>query len=253
MNVSKSRNNWSYYSQGIIPYKDLKLGKKEQVRLMFNSIAHRYDFLNRLLSLRIDVLWRRKAVKMVSDFHPAKILDVCTGTADFAIELTNLSPEKITGIDIAENMLEIGRAKIKHKGLEGIIELQTGDCERLAFNDNTFDLISSAFGVRNFENLVLCLNEMYRILVPGGTLLILEFGEPLKSPFKKLYKTYMSTICPSIGGLFTESKAYSYLNDSVTAFPSGKDFIGILKSCGFKDTECYPLSLGIAYVYIAKK
>ncbi len=237
----------------IIPYNDLNLGKKEQVRKMFNSIAGRYDFMNRLLTFRIDILWRRKAVRLVKNYHHENILDIATGTGDFAIELTRLKPYKVTGVDIAEKMLEIGREKIKHKELSSKIELMEADCENLPFADNNFDMATSAFGVRNFENLNKGLSEIYRVLKPGGTVLILEASEPSNMPFKKLYKAYMSKICPAIGGAFSENKAYDYLNRSVAAFPSGKNFEAELVKAGFTDTQFIPLSFGVTSIYIARK
>jgi len=237
----------------IIPYDDLNLGKKEQVRKMFNTIAGRYDFMNRLLTMRIDVLWRRKAVRLVKDYPHETILDLATGTGDFAIELAKLKPIRITGIDIAEKMLEIGREKVKQKGLSGKIELMEADSENLPFPDNSFDLASSAFGVRNFENLNKGLSEIHRVLKPGGSILVLEASEPSSRPLKKLYKAYMSKICPAIGGAFSENKAYDYLNRSVAAFPSGKNFEAELVRAGFKDTQFIPLSMGVTSIYIAKK
>lgn len=237
----------------IIPYKDLNLGKKEQVKRMFNAIAGRYDFMNRLLTMRIDILWRRKAVNLIRKYPHDNILDIATGTGDFAIELSKLSPSQITGIDIAEKMLEIGREKMKQKGLSDKIKLLEADCENLPFPDNTFDIASSAFGVRNFENLHKGLTEMHRVLKPGGRILILEASEPSNMPFKKLYKAYMSKICPAIGGAFSENKAYDYLNRSVAAFPSGKNFEAELVKAGFKDTRFFPLSMGVTSIYIAQK
>jgi demethylmenaquinone methyltransferase / 2-methoxy-6-polyprenyl-1,4-benzoquinol methylase len=237
----------------IIPYNDLNLGKKEQVKKMFNSIAGRYDFMNRILTMRIDILWRRKAVNLIRQYAHETILDIATGTGDFAIELAKLSPLKITGIDIAEKMLEIGRQKVNHKGLSSKIELMEADCENLPFPDNSFDLASSAFGVRNFENLNKGLSEMRRVLKPGGRALILEASEPSNMPFKKLYKAYMSKVCPAIGGAFSENKAYDYLNRSVAAFPSGKNFEAELVKAGFSETRFIPLSFGVTSIYIAKK
>jgi demethylmenaquinone methyltransferase/2-methoxy-6-polyprenyl-1,4-benzoquinol methylase len=237
----------------IIPYEELNLGKKEQVRKMFNNIAPRYDFLNRLLSFRIDILWRRKAVNMVRQYSPSQILDIGTGTGDFAVELARLSPKKITGIDIAEVMLEIGRKKIKHKKLDSIIEFKEADCENMPFPDNSYNLASSAFGVRNFENLEKGLAEILRVLAPEGRILILEASDPKNMPFKSLYKAYMNHICPAIGGFFSENKAYSYLNKSVAAFPTGKAFTDILNKVGFCEASFTPLSMGIASIYIAKK
>ncbi len=237
----------------IIPYDNLDLGKKEQVKKMFNTIAGKYDFMNRLLTLRIDILWRRKAVNLVKKYPHSTILDIATGTGDFAIELARLNPEKIIGVDIAEKMLEIGRQKVAQKKLSGTIDLIEGDSENLQFSDNSYDLVTSAFGVRNFENLAKGLSEIHRVLKPGGSVLILEASEPSKGPFKRLYKAYMSRICPAIGGTFSENKAYDYLHRSVTAFPSGKKFELELVNAGFTDTQFIPLSMGVVSIYIAKK
>jgi len=238
----------------IIPYEELKVGKKEQVRDMFNKIAPRYDFMNRLLTLRIDVLWRRKAVKLVKPYSPKQILDVATGTGDFAIEMAKiLSPEKIIGIDIADTMLEIGRKKIAHKGLASLIEMKEADSENLPFSDNFFDVASSSFGVRNFENLEKGLSEMLRVLKPGGRILILEASDPKNMRLKGLYNIFMKRICPAIGGLFSENKAYDYLNRSVAAFPAGNEFVSILHKIGFNRAICIPLSMGVASIYVAEK
>jgi len=237
----------------IIPYDDLPIGKKEQVRKMFNTIAGRYDFMNRLLTFRIDILWRRKAVGLVKNYPHEQILDIATGTGDFAIELSKLSGARVTAIDIAEKMLEIGRKKVHQKGLSARIEMLEADCENLPFPENTFDIASSAFGVRNFENLQKGLTEMLRVLKPGGRVLILEASEPANMPFKKLYKTYMSKICPAIGGAFSENKAYDYLNRSVAAFPSGKNFESELVKAGFTNSVHIPLSMGVTSIYIAQK
>lgn len=220
---------------------------------MFNTIAGRYDFMNRVLTMRIDILWRRKAVKLARNYPHETILDIATGTGDFAIEFAKLNPQKITGIDIAEKMLEIGREKVKQKGLSGKIELMEADSENLPFPGNTYDLATSAFGVRNFENLNKGLSEIYRVLKPGGRVLILEASEPSKGLFKKLYKAYMGKICPAIGGTFSENKAYDYLNRSVAAFPSGKNFEAELVKVGFTDTRFIPLTMGVTSIYIAKK
>jgi len=238
----------------IIPYEELKLGKKEQVRDMFNKIAPRYDFMNRLLTFRIDVLWRRKAVKLVKPYFPKQILDVGTGTGDFAIEMAKiLSPEKVIGIDIAETMLQIGRKKIEHKGLSSLIEMQEADSENLPFADESFDVASSAFGVRNFENLEKGLSEMLRVLKPGGRILILEASDPKNMRMKGLYNLFMKRICPAIGGLFSENKAYDYLNRSVAVFPAGNEFVSVLQKVGFTQGKCIPLTMGVASIYIAQK
>jgi demethylmenaquinone methyltransferase/2-methoxy-6-polyprenyl-1,4-benzoquinol methylase len=237
----------------IIPYEELNLSKKEQVRKMFNNIAHRYDFMNRLLTLRIDTIWRRKAIKLVAPYQPKDILDVATGTGDFAVEMMRLKPRKVIGIDIAEVMLELGRKKMVRKGLSSIIELLEADSENLPFTDGSFDLVSSAFGVRNFEDLEKGLSEMLRVLRPDGTILILEASDPENMPFKSLYKAYMTKICPAIGGIFSDGKAYNYLNRSVGAFPTGNAFISILNKVGYIDAKHYPQSMGIASIYVAKK
>ena len=237
----------------IIPYEELNLSKKEQVRKMFNNIAHRYDFMNRLLTLRIDTIWRRKAIRLVAPYQPKDILDVATGTGDFAIEMMRLKPRKVIGIDIAEVMLELGRKKMVRKSLSSIIELQEADSENLPFADGSFDLVSSAFGVRNFEDLEKGLSEMLRVLRPDGTILILEASDPENMPFKSLYKAYMTKICPTIGGIFSDGKAYNYLNRSVGAFPTGNAFISILNKVGYIDAKHYPQSMGIASIYVAKK
>lgn len=238
----------------IIPYEDVKLSKKEQVRNMFNKIAPRYDFLNHLLTLNIDVRWRKKAVKLVKPYSPKQLLDVGTGTGDFAIEMAKiLSPEKVVGIDIATTMLELGREKIHNKGLEKVIEMKEADSENLPFSDNSFDVVGSAFGVRNFENLEKGLSEMLRVLKPGGHILILEASDPKNMPLKGLYKAYMNRICPAIGGLFSENKAYDYLNRSVAVFPAGDDFTAILQKLGYTEATCIPLIMGVASIYLAKK
>jgi len=238
----------------IIPYEELNTGKKEQVRNMFNTIAPRYDFMNRLLTLRIDVKWRRKAVGLVKQNAPQYILDVATGTGDFAIEMAHiLSPEKIIGIDIADGMLELGRKKIHNKGLDSLIEMQEADSENLPFGDNSFDLAGSSFGVRNFEDLEKGLGEMLRVLKPGGRILILEASDPKNMPLKGLYTAYMRRICPAIAGVFSENRAYDYLNRSVAAFPTGSEFTAILQKVGFTEASCIPLTLGVASIYIAKK
>jgi demethylmenaquinone methyltransferase/2-methoxy-6-polyprenyl-1,4-benzoquinol methylase len=237
----------------IIPYEELNLSKKEQVRKMFNNIAHRYDFMNRLLTLRIDTIWRKKAINLVKPYEPKDILDVATGTGDFAVEMMRLKPKKVIGIDIAEVMLELGRKKMERKGLSATIELKEADSENLPFADSSFDLVSSAFGVRNFEDLEKGLSEMLRVLRPEGHILILEASNPEDMPFKSLYKAYMTKICPAIGSIFSDGKAYNYLNRSVEAFPTGNAFIEILNKVGYTDAHHYPQSMGVASIYIAKK
>ena len=229
-------------------------GKKQQVRTMFNNIAHRYDFLNHFLSVGIDYSWRRKAIKIIGKNNPKTILDVATGTGDLAIAAMKLNPEKIIGIDIAEDMVEVGKKKIRKKNLEQIIRLQTGDSENIQFNDNYFDAAMVAFGVRNFENLEKGLSEMYRILKNGGEVMILEFSKPTKFPVKQFYNFYFRYILPFLGRLISGDKAaYTYLPDSVGEFPHGKEFLNILTKVGFKNPNHKPLTFGIASIYTGRK
>ncbi len=225
-------------------------GKKQQVRSMFNSIAHRYDFLNHFLSAGIDYSWRKKAIKILGKTNPKKILDVATGTGDLAIEAVKLNPEKITGIDIAEDMVKIGREKIKKKKLTDIIELQVGDSENLNFEDNYFDAAIVAFGVRNFENLEKGLSEMNRVLKKGAMIVVLEFSKPKKTPVKQFYNFYFKNILPGLGRMISgDSAAYTYLPESVGKFPDGDDFLKILHKTGFEKTKQTPLTFGIATIY----
>lgn len=239
----------------IVPDNASSLSKKQQVASMFNDIAFRYDFLNRFLSAGIDIGWRKKAIRQLKDIQPQYILDVATGTADVAI-LTQklLQPKKIIGIDISEGMLDFGRKKISTLGLNGTIELQTGDSEKINFPDNTFDAITVAFGVRNFENLTQGLQDMYRVLKPGGKAVILEFSKPTQTGFKSIYSLYMNVIAPNFGKLFAKNKdAYQYLNGSIQAFPEGKTFLSIMYDAGFKNTYLKKLSLGICTIYCGSK
>ena len=244
-----------YNHDTIVPFKDSSLNKKKQVAEMFNNIAFRYDFLNRFLSVGIDIYWRKKAIKELSVINPEYILDVATGTGDVAIMMAKyLSPKKITGIDISEGMLGFGRQKIAKLKLENIIALQIGDSEAIQFADNSFDAITVAFGVRNFENLENGLKEMLRVLKPGGKLIVLEFSKPKKSFFKSLYTFYMKIITPSVGKLISKNaEAYQYLNDSVNAFPEGKNFLNILDKSGYTNTYLKALSLGISTIYCGSK
>ncbi|NJN26525.1 MAG: bifunctional demethylmenaquinone methyltransferase/2-methoxy-6-polyprenyl-1,4-benzoquinol methylase UbiE [Cyclobacteriaceae bacterium] len=238
----------------IRPYKEKELGKKDQVALMFDNISKRYDLLNHLLSLGIDVYWRKKAIKLLQAHKPQRILDVATGTADFAIQSLSLRPHKVVGVDISDGMLDIGREKIKKKNLEHIIELEHGDSENLRFDDNNFDAVIVAFGVRNFEHLENGLASMYRVLDSGGRVVILEFSKPFVFPFKQLYNFYFNSILPIIGNIISkDNAAYTYLPESVQAFPDGQDFIQILKDTGFKQTEWFPLTFGICSIYTGIK
>lgn len=239
----------------IVPNSSSALTKKEQVAEMFNSIAFRYDFLNRFLSAGIDVSWRKKAIKQLKDIRPQRILDVATGTADVALlTYKMLQPHRITGIDISEGMLELGRKKIEKAGWQKHIVLQAGDSEALQFEDNTFDAITVAFGVRNFQNLDKGLKEMLRVLKPGGKLVVLEFSKPKQTAFKGLYKLYMNIIAPGFGKMFAKNKdAYQYLNASVQAFPEGQQFLNIMHEAGFTQTYLKTLTLGICTIYCGKK
>ncbi len=239
----------------IVPQKNSNLSKKEQVAEMFDSIAYRYDFLNRFLSAGIDIIWRKKAINMLKSIQPQKVLDVATGTADVALMSYHiLKPKKIIGIDISEGMLDIGRKKIEEKNLQHIIELYTGDSEQIHFADNEFDAITVAFGVRNFQNLLKGLQEMKRVLQPGGKLVVLEFSKPTTVGFKNLYNLYMNVIAPSFGKMVAKNKdAYQYLNDSVQAFPEGQTFLNIMNEAGFTQTHLKKLSLGICSIYCGTK
>lgn len=229
-------------------------GKKKQVAGMFNNIAHRYDFLNHFLSLNIDKIWRRKAISLLRQQKPKRILDIASGTGDLAIEACKLHPEKVIGIDISTGMLDIGREKIQNLGLNHIIELEEGDSENLRFDDESFDAITVAFGVRNFENLEKGLREMNRVLKTGGKCIVLEFSKPEKFPIKQLYNFYFRFILPGIGRLFSKDKrAYTYLPESVAEFPDGKTFTALLLQCGFKTARQMKQTFGIASIYESTK
>ncbi|MCS7077670.1 MAG: bifunctional demethylmenaquinone methyltransferase/2-methoxy-6-polyprenyl-1,4-benzoquinol methylase UbiE [Bacteroidia bacterium] len=228
--------------------------KKKQVAAMFNNIAPKYDFLNRFLSAGIDIKWRKRAIKELCKENPKLILDVATGTADFAIAALKAQPEKVIGIDISEKMLDIGKKKIEAKALEKKIELMLGDSEKLPFQDNTFDAVTVAFGVRNFENLIQGLSDIQRVLKPNGTLVVLEFSNPRKTPIKQLYRFYSKYILPTLGWLFSRDRAaYTYLPESIKAFPDGENFLNICKNLGYTHTKWIPLSMGICSIYVAKK
>jgi demethylmenaquinone methyltransferase/2-methoxy-6-polyprenyl-1,4-benzoquinol methylase len=229
--------------------------KKQQVGEMFDKIAKRYDFMNRFLSAGIDVSWRKKAIKKLAKDHPQHILDVATGTADMAIlEAKILDPKKITGIDISEKMLEIGRQKVQKEELTSKIELLHGDGETINFPDNTFDAVTVAFGVRNFEDLQKGLQQVFRVLKPGGQLVVLEFCKPKIAGIRQLYNLYMGTIAPEVAKWFNQNKkAYKYLNSSIKAFPERQEFIKILKDVGYSDTSFKTLTLGVCCIYCGRK
>jgi demethylmenaquinone methyltransferase/2-methoxy-6-polyprenyl-1,4-benzoquinol methylase len=238
----------------VVPYKEEVGTKKEQVATMFNNISKKYDFLNHFLSMGIDIVWRKKAIRLLKDKQPKQMLDIATGTGDFAIAALKLNPVKVTGVDISEGMLNVGKEKIKAKGLSDKIELQLGDSENLQFDNETFDAYTVGFGVRNFENLEKGLTEMLRVLKPNGTAIILEFSKPKKFPIKQIYNFYFNKILPGIGKMVSkDSAAYTYLPESVDAFPDGKDFITILNKVGYKEAKAIPLMFGIASIYKATK
>lgn len=239
----------------IVPFQESKLSKKEQIATMFDDIAFQYDFLNRFMSLGIDIYWRKVALRYLKTLKPKYILDVATGTGDVAIMAQKmLHPDKILGIDISEGMLALGRQKIEKAGFADKITLQSGDSETISAPDKTFDAITVAFGVRNFEHLEKGLSEMYRVLKPGGKLVILEFSNPTIFPIKKLYNTYFRYITPLIGKWFSKSKAaYDYLPASVKAFPQGEAMVNILTNTGFQAVTCKTLTFGICSVYSASR
>lgn len=222
---------------------------------MFDKIAFRYDFLNHFLSAGIDVGWRKKAIKQLRSLDPKSILDVATGTGDMAIlSYRLLNAEKIIGIDISDGMLEIGKKKIEKLGLLQRIELLKGDSETIIFNSNSFDAVTVAFGVRNFQNLELGLSEIKRVLKPGGKLIVLECTKPKLPVIKNFYNLYLNVIAPWIGRVISKNKnAYQYLNESVQKFPEGKDFVQILNKLGYKNASCKTLSLGISSIYCGEK
>ena len=238
----------------IKPFEEEK-GKKQQVSEMFDTIAQRYDFMNRFLSAGIDIGWRKKAIDLFKKDIPHHLLDVATGTGDMAIMAAKrLHPKKITGIDISIKMLEIGRQKVANEGLNTEIELLTGDSETINFGNNTFDGVMVAFGVRNFENLEQGLKEIWRVMKPGAQLVVLEFSKPKLALVRSFYQIYMGKIAPQMAKWFRQNKqAYQYLNESAKAFPDRNDFVQILNNVGFSDTYFKPLSLGICCIYCGRK
>jgi len=237
-----------------LPDKSKTSAKKVQVEEMFDNISPKYDLLNHILSANIDKIWRKRVIRMLAKHHPSEILDIATGTADFAIAATKISNSKITGIDISEGMLEIGQKKISRLKLEKKIELIKADSENLPFSDNQFDAAIAGFGVRNFESLKAGLKEVLRVIKPGGVFFILEFSKPVKTPFKQLYQFYFLKILPFVGGLISKNKnAYTYLPESVNEFPDGHDFLTILADVGFVENRFYTQTFGIATIYKAIK
>ena len=238
----------------VTPYKDDEQGKKEQVTQMFDAISGEYDSLNRVISLGIDQRWRKRLVKLVHAKNPESILDIATGTGDLAIALSRTGAKEIIGLDIAAAMLQVGKEKVRKKSLDQIITMVVGDSENLPFENDRFDAITVAFGVRNFENLDRGLSEIYRVLKPGGIFAVLETAVPSRTPFKQGYYLYTRHVLPLIGRIFSrDRRAYAYLSESAAAFPHGDDFNNILRKNGFIDVVDKPQSLGVASIYIASK
>jgi len=239
-------------SKIVTPYKDTKLGKKEQVTKMFDNVSTEYDFLNRILTFGLDISWRKKVVKIVANNNSKNILDIATGTGDLAINLSKIKNAKIIGLDISSGMLNIAKEKVKKKNLP--IELVLGDSENLPFKDATFDAITVGYGVRNFENLDKGIQEIYRVLKPNGIFVVLETSQPTKFPIKQLFKFYSKYVIPTVGGLFSkDKKAYNYLPESAANFPFGKVFNNILIKNGFNTAKDIPVTFGISTIYIANK
>ena len=238
----------------IKPYKNSDSSKKEQVTKMFDNISKEYDNLNRVISFGIDIKWRKKVVKLVKDTNPKTILDIATGTGDLAINLAETDAEKIVGLDISDGMLEVGRQKINKKQLDSKIEMVLADSEDLPFKDNSFDAITVAFGVRNFEHLEKGLAEILRVLKPNGIFVILETSVPTKTPFKQGHKFYTKYIMSTIGKIFSKDQsAYSYLSESASKFPYGEALNNILREIGFIDVKDYPQTFGVATIYTSSK
>lgn len=238
----------------VAPYQDSDKNKKEQVEQMFDNIAPKYDFLNHFLSLGIDKLWRKKAVRILSTFQPKRILDVASGTGDFAIATARLKVDEIVGFDLSEQMLKVGEEKVGKLGLEKLIKFKKGDSEAMPFDNDEFDAITVAFGVRNFEHLQKGLDEFLRVLRTDGVAIILEFSKPRYFPFKQLYRFYFFHILPLVGRMVSkDASAYSYLPESVMAFPDDQVMLKILRDTGFRKVSQKRLTLGIATIYIAQK
>ena len=241
-------------SKNITPYKDSSLGKKEQVAQMFDTISGNYDRLNRVISFGIDVKWRKKVLKIVANKNPETILDIATGTGDLAILMTKTNAKKIIGLDISAGMLDVGRIKINELKLNHKIDMVLGDSESMPFEDNAFDAITVAFGVRNFETLEKGLSEILRVLKPNGIFVILETSVPEKTPFKQGYTFYTKNILPLIGKIFSkDNNAYGYLQESAANFPYGEALNNILRKIGFIDIAAMPQTFGVATIYSASK
>lgn len=236
------------------PYNDASKSKKEEVAEMFNNISKRYDFLNHFLSLGIDKIWRKKAIAELKEINPIRILDIATGTGDFALAALKINPKEVVGIDISEGMLAVGKEKMIAKKVDNIISMQLGDSENLPFEDNYFDGLTVGFGVRNFENLEKGLAEMLRVIRPGGKAIILEFSKPKNFPIKQVFGFYSKYFIPFFGkNISKDEKAYAYLPESVQAFPEGENFKAILTKVGYKNVTSKLVSGGIATIYIGRK
>ena len=238
----------------VTPYKDSELGKKAQVTQMFDSISGNYDGLNRVISFGIDIKWRKRVVAILKKKEPKTILDIATGTGDLAINMVETGAKKIVGLDISPGMLTVGKKKISNKQLDKTIEMVVGDSENLPFETNSFDAVTVAFGVRNFENLEKGLAEIYRVLKPKGTFVVLETSVPTKTPYKQGYRFHCNYILPIVGRLFSKDRAaYSYLSESAAVFPHGEDFNNILRKIGFIEVTNKPQTFGVASIYVATK
>jgi demethylmenaquinone methyltransferase/2-methoxy-6-polyprenyl-1,4-benzoquinol methylase len=241
-------------SKKVTPYKDSELGKKEQVTQMFDTISKNYDGLNRVISFGIDIKWRKRVVAILKKNKPNTILDIATGTGDLAINMIETGAKKIIGLDISSGMLEVGKTKVGEKKLDNIIEMVVGDSENLSFEENSFDAVTVAFGVRNFETLEKGLAEIYRVLKPAGTFVVLETSVPTKFPFKQGYRFHCNYILPLVGRLFSQDRsAYTYLSESAAVFPHGENFNNILRKIGFIEVENKPQTFGVASIYVATK
>jgi demethylmenaquinone methyltransferase / 2-methoxy-6-polyprenyl-1,4-benzoquinol methylase len=259
--IQQTKNLFNYLciklhkmSKTVTPYKNSELGKKEQVAQMFDTISGNYDNLNRVISFGIDIKWRKKVLKMVAAKKPKTILDIATGTGDLAILMSNTTAEKIIGLDISQGMLDVGVQKIASQNLSNKIEMVFGDSEKMPYADNTFDAITVAFGVRNFETLEKGLSEILRVLKPNGIFVILETSVPEKTPYKQGYKFYSRNILPLIGKMFSkDNSAYNYLSESASIFPYGEKLNNILRKIGFIDVVALPQTFGVATIYSASK
>jgi len=237
-------------SKVVKPYNNQETSKKEEVAEMFNNISKKYDFLNHFMSMGIDNLWRKKAIKILGEVKPKRILDIATGTGDFAIAALKLNPEEVVGVDISQGMLDVGIVKMKKKGVDNVIKMKLGDSEKLPFEDEEFDALTVGFGVRNYENLEKGLSDMLRVLKTNGKAVILEFSKPKKFPVKQAFGFYSKRVIPFLGKTISkDQRAYSYLPESIEVFPEGNDFVQIMEKVGYKNVKAVRVSGGIATIY----